>query len=492
MTLFFTEMWERFSYYGMRAFLILYMVAPIDKGGLGFSEGRAGIIYGMYTASVYLMSVPGGWIADRFLGLRNAVFYGGILIMCGHIVLALPIGFSFYLGLILIVLGTGLLKANISTIVGQLYGKDDPRRDAGYSIYYMGINIGAFFAPIACGWLVQSDTFREFIHDSLGMDPNLAWHVGFAAAAVGMALGVVQYKLGIAAFGDAGAHPTPPANEGERRRNVYILIGILTAIVVLPSLLFGLVALDVLGTEGVGNVFGVLLLVTAVGVFVTLYTMGCQNVDEKRRLTVILLLFVGACIFWGCFEQAGSVLNLFATSHTDKTIFGWAYPSTWLQSANSVFIIAFAPIFAWLWMAWNKRGSEPSSPAKFGAGLVLVGAGFAVMIPAAMAIGDSATTTVTPLYLITLYLFHTFAELCLSPVGLSSMSKLAPARWGGLVMGIWFLGASIGNFLAGRAVEYSKSMSPTSFFTMMVLIPLALSAVFFALVKPIGRMLARS
>jgi POT family proton-dependent oligopeptide transporter len=227
-------------------------------------------------------------------------------------------------------------------------------------------------------------------------------------------------------------------------------------------------------------------------VFVSLFTWGCQNVDEKRRLYVILVLFVGACIFWACFEQAGSVLNLFATNHTASEIFGWKYPSTWLQSANSVFIIAFAPVFAWLWTAWGKRGSEPSSPAKFGAGLVLVGLGFAVMIPAAISIGDSPTATVSPMYLIVLYLFHTFAELCLSPVGLSSMSKLAPQRWGGLVMGIWFLGASIGNFLAGRAVEYSDSMKPTSFFSMMVVVPVALSAVFFVLVKPIGRMLARS
>jgi POT family proton-dependent oligopeptide transporter len=504
-TLFFTEMWERFSYYGMRAFLVFFMTADVAKGGLGFAPAKAGIVYGMYTASVYLMSVPGGWIADRFLGLRNAVKYGAFLIMCGHIVLALPIEQGFYIGRGLVVIGTGLLKPNISTIVGQLYGEKDPRRDAGYSIYYMGINIGAFAAPLVCGYLAQDARFRYFLVHTLHVDPNDAWHFGFGAAAVGMAAGLTQYILGFRTLGDAGAKPVAPANAAEASRNKMILGGILAGVVALPVAIVMMVKTGVLSTdEQVGNFFGVLLLTMTVAVFASLYVWGCQNTEERRRLTVILVLFIGAVMFWACFEQAGSVLNLFAEQNTRRELLGMSFPSSWLQSVNSIFVIIGAPMFAAIWMWSAKRGKEPSSPAKFGLALVLVGLGFAVMIPAAMAIDGSdvainayfgvehAPTLVSPGFLVGLYFMHTCAELCLSPVGLSSMSKLAPARWGGLVMGIWFLAASIGNFLAGQAVGYSATMSNTSFMTMMIIFPVALAAVFFLLVKPIGRMLARS
>jgi POT family proton-dependent oligopeptide transporter len=503
-TLFFTEMWERFSYYGMRAFLVLFMTADTKAGGLGFSPAKAGIIYGMYTASVYLMSVPGGWIADRFLGLRRAVLIGGVGIMFGHIALAMPIAQGFYAGLILIVLGTGLLKPCISTIVGQLYTKEDPRRDAGYSIYYMGINIGAFFAPLLCGYLAQDERFRYFLKHSLSVDPNSAWHFGFAAAAVGMAAGLIQYYLGMRHLGDVGAKPVAPANPAEASRNKTILAAILAGVVALPVTIVVLLKAGVLGgEEDVRNLFGLVLIAVSVAVFAMLYR-GAENRDETRRVTVILVLFVGAVMFFGCFEQAGSVLNLFAENHSRRDLAGFSFPASWLQSVNSVFIIVLAPVFAALWVWWNKRGSEPSAPAKFGAGLVLVGAGFLVMIPAAMAIdGDPiklsgyfgalpAPTLVSPSWLIGLYFMHTCAELCLSPVGLSSMSKLAPQRWGGFVMGIWFLGAAIGNFLAGQVVEYSDRMAPTDFFLMMIAFPVILAAVFFVLVKPIGRMLARS
>jgi POT family proton-dependent oligopeptide transporter len=503
-TLFFTEMWERLSYYGMRAFLVFYMVKGTDVGGLGFTAAKAGIIYGIYTSSVYLMSVPGGWIADRFLGLRRAVLLGGILIMCGHIVLALPIEDGFLLGLGLVIYGTGLLKPNISTIVGQLYGPNDARRDAGYSIYYMGINIGAFFAPLICGYLAQDPSFRAWLtaHD---INPNNAWHFGFGAAAVGMALGLIQYVLGYRWLGDAGAKPVPPASVAEANRNKILLACILVGVFAFPLTVYLLWSGGVLSSdEAIGNFFGLVLLSTAVGVFGSLYLWGCQNTDERRRLTVILVLFVGAAMFWACFEQAGSVLNLFAENHTRRELLGFSFPASWLQSVNSIFVIIGAPIFAIIWTVLGKRGKEPSSPAKFGIALVMVGLGFAVMIPAAMTIDGSDVAInaffsakhtpelVSPGFLIGLYLMHTFAELCLSPVGLSSMSKLAPQRWGGMVMGIWFLGAAVGNFFAGQAVKYSDTMAPTGFFTAMIIFPVALACVFFVLVKPIARMLARS
>jgi POT family proton-dependent oligopeptide transporter len=512
-------MWERFSYYGMRAFLIVFMISPTEVGGLGFTAAKGGIVYGMYTASVYLMSVPGGWIADRFLGLRKAVLYGGVLIMCGHIVLALPFEQGFYMGLALVVIGTGLLKPNISTIVGRLYGEKDARRDAGYSIYYMGINIGAFAAPLICGYLAQDERFRAWLEPhllitgqrmsgplGLSIDANSVWHFGFAAAAIGMAAGLIQYVLGARHFGDVGAKPVPPANAAEASRNKMILGGIIAGVIALPALIVVLVQQGVLhNDEEVGKLFGVLLLVMTVSLFTALYTRGCQNTEERRRLTVILVLFVGAVMFWACFEQAGSVLNLFAEKHTRRELLGMSFPSSWLQSVNSVFVILGAPMFAAIWLFMAKRNKEPSSPAKFGTALVLVGLGFLVMIPAAIAIDgtDTAMTTyfngvthtptlVSPGFLVGLYFMHTCAELCLSPVGLSSMSKLAPARWGGLVMGIWFLAAAIGNFLAGQAVGYSDTMAITPFMTMMILFPVALAAVFFLLVKPIARMLARS
>jgi len=504
-TLFFTEMWERFSYYGMRAFLIYYLVTPVAKGGMGMADATGGIILGCYTASVYLMSVPGGWIADRFLGLRRAVLIGGILIMSGHLVLAIPIAQGLYLGLGLIVFGTGLLKPNISAIVGQLYAANDKRRDAGYSIYYMGINLGAFLAPLGCGWLAQSDTFRGFLKDTVGVNPDWAWHIAFAAAAVGMFFGLLQYVLGVRALGDAGARPAPPRDETEARHNRLILVGIGAAIVGFFGLIVGLVSAGVLTDEAaIGNMFGYLLTVLTVGLFTALYLKGCRNADERRRLTLILVLFIGATMFWGCFEQASGVLSLFAQDLTDRHVLGMKVPASFFQSVNAMFIIVFAPVFAAIWLFLAKRNAEPSSPAKFGTALVLVGLGFGVMIPAAMKIdGDPTGVTtwiaspghlplVSPWFLITLYLLHTFAELCLSPVGLSSMSKLAPARWGGLVMGIWFLAAANGNFLAGKAVAFSSTMANTPFFTSMLAFPVALAAIFFMLVKPISRMLAKS
>ncbi len=487
-TLFFTEMWERFSYYGMRAFLLLFMVAPVEAGGLGIGAAQAGVIYGLYTSMVYLLSVPGGWIADRFLGQQKAVLYGGVLIMSGHIVLAVPAVGTFYFGLALVALGTGLLKPNISTIVGQLYGPEDKRRDAGFSIFYMGINIGAWLAPILCGtYLAESEHFRHLLA-GMGIAPRSAWHFAFGAAAVGMAAGLVQYNFGRKYLGSAGRERVPPENDKQARQNRQILVAVIALFIGVPALL---VILNAVGTmtitqEQLGGIIDYTYFGLVIGVFVLLF-LFCRNSDEIRRLVVIVVLFLAAMIFWACFEQAGSVLTLFAKEHTDRNFFGWQFGSTLYQQFNSVFVVMLAPVFAWLWVTLAKKGVEPVTPLKFALGMFFVGVGYLVMLPAA----KMAVTGVKsgPYWLVGLYLVHTIGELCLSPVGLSAMSKLAPARWGGLVLGIWFLAASMGNYLAGRAVGLSVSMRLDSYFLLVAAIPIGLAVLLALLAKPIHGLL---
>ncbi|APR80112.1 Di-/tripeptide transporter [Minicystis rosea] len=489
MTLFFTEMWERFSYYGMRAFLMLFMVAPVAAGGLGLSDVTAGVIYGMYTSMVYLLSVPGGWVADRFLGQQNAVLYGGILIMAGHISLAVPSGATFYVGLALVALGTGLLKPNISSIVGQLYAPGDTRRDAGFTIFYMGINIGAFLAPLVCGaFLAESETFRRFLHN-MGIEPQAAWHFAFGAAAVGMFLGIVQYALGRRNLRDAGAHPTPPKDAVESARNKRILGALVTVFLLIP-LLIGVLAVAgkiTLTPESVGSVFDILMPATAVAVLLGLFFFGAADGAERRRMMVIIILFFAAAVFWGCFEQAGSTLTLFAKRHTNRTVFGHPFGATVYQSLNSLFVVLLAPLFAWLWIALARRNREPSTTVKFALGMFGVGLGFLILVPAArIVLGGSLAG---PGWLVALYLVHTCGELCLSPVGLSAMTKLAPTRIVGLIMGVWFLAASLGNYLAGRAVGVTQMMSMDGFFLLMTAFPVTIGVILLLLAKPVKRML---
>jgi proton-dependent oligopeptide transporter, POT family len=500
MTLFFTEMWERFSYYGMRAFLVLFMVAPVESGGLGFPDGRAGIIYGMYTAMVYMLSVPGGWIADRFVGQQNAVLYGGVLIMAGHICLAMPVGATFYIGLALVALGTGLLKPNVSSIVGQLYSEEDKRRDSGFTIFYMGINLGAFAAPLICGaFFAESETFRAWL-SSVGIDPRSAWHFAFGSAAVGMFFGLVQFMLGRGRLGNAGRFPTPPKDAAEASRNKGILVAVLVTFLGIPALIGGLGASGsiTLSPEIVGGFFQYLLPLTAIVVLAGLLLYGASNADERRRLVVVAILFVAAAVFWGCFEQAGSTLTLFAERNTDRTLpesflgipLGGEFGATVYQSLNSIFVIALAPVFAYLWIVLARMRKEPPTIAKFGLGMLGVGLGFLILVPAAyIVLGGSK---VGPHWLVILYLIHTCGELCLSPVGLSAMSKLAPARLAGLIMGVWFLAASVGNFMAGFAVKLTETMQMDSFFLLMTVVPIILGAILFLLSKPVQRMLDRT
>ncbi len=483
-TLFLTEMWERFSFYGIRPLLTLFMAAALADGGFGFERSQATAIVGIYSSSVYLASLPGGWIADRLLGLRRAILYGAVLISLGHILIgfsALAGGkISFFLGLILIVLGTGLLKPNISAIVGDLYPEGGARRDAGFSIFYMGINTGAFFAPLVTGFLGE----------------KYGWHLGFGAAGVGMLIGLVVYILrSKPTLGEMGMEPTKhpdPVIQTKRENQVKLYtgigLGILALVVVLAST--GIISIN---AQAVGQYMAYVLVGLAIVYFAYLFIAGGLNSDETKRVMVIGVLFVAAAIFWGAFEQAPTSLSLFAKDFTQRTIFGFQVPATWLQAVNSLFIIILAPVFAFVWTGLSKKGIEISSPAKFALGLLLAGIGFLIMIFAAnILVSSNGAVKVSMLWLIVTYFFHTLGELCVSPVGLSSMTKLSPRRYVGQMMGIWFLAASLGNLVAGLvggSVDPEKLEQTPMLFTYTTA-ALVVAAILLALLAiPINKMM---
>jgi POT family proton-dependent oligopeptide transporter len=471
-TLFFTEMWERFSYYGMRALLILFMTAPLATGGLGFDAATAGAIYALYTSGVYMMTLPGGWMADKVIGPQRAVLIGGILIASGHFSMAVPGLTTFYVGLLLIVIGTGLLKGNVSVIVGRLYSQGDPRRDSGYSIFYMGINTGAFIAPFVCGYLGQ----------------RVNWHLGFAAAGVGMVLGLIQYSLGRKYLGDAGAQPADPGSpellsEQKKKAAQRIALGVVVLIAFGLGVYSGLI--PVTATQ-IANAAGYVLLGLTVAFFGWVFLSGGWTRVERNHLIVIGVLFLGYAIFSAVFEQAGSTLNLFADRNTDNRVVGYEFPSSWWQAANPIFVIMFAPLFAWLWIRLARTGVEPGAPFKFANGLILVGLGFLVLVPAAAA--SESGSRVGPLWLLITYVLHTWGELVLSPVGLSAMSKLAPLRIGGLVMGVWFLGTSVGNYAGGRIAGFYESFSLPMLFGVVAAFAIAFGVLLMAFSKPLHRM----
>ncbi|PTL81721.1 peptide MFS transporter [Vitiosangium sp. GDMCC 1.1324] len=476
-TLFFTEMWERFSFYGMRALLILFMTATAEKGGLGFSGEKAGAIYGLYGAGVYLTAMPGGWLADRILGQRRAVLFGGCIIALGHFSMALPGTFFFFLGLLLIVLGTGLLKPNISAMVGGLYPEGGARRDAGFSIFYMGINIGAFTAPIVVGLLGE----------------RVNWHVGFGAAGVGMVFGVIQYLLGGKHLGEVGKkarsadlRPEAPGQlekSGGSRMAGFTVVGVLVGLLVVLQLL-GVV--DLTSAVGLARAGGFIIVTLALAFFAYQFTAGGLDATEKRRLAVIGVFFIASTLFWAGFEQAGSSLNLFARDATDRVVFGWEVPASTLQAVNALFIIALAPVFAWMWVRLNKQGREPSSPAKFSLGLVLMGAGFAVMVVASLAAAGGHK--VSPAWLVLTYLLHTLGELSLSPVGLSTVTKLAPQRVVGQMMGVWFMSMSLGNLIAGQLAGLLGT-NPTPIFGAVAAVAIGAGLLLAIAVRPLRRMM---
>jgi len=406
---------------------------------LGFDEKYAGIIYATYVSSVWYLPLPGGWLADRILGARRAVLLGGIIIACGHYSMVINSKLTFYAGLILIACGTGLLKPNISAMVGQLYSEKDKRRDAGFSIFYMGINLGAFLSPLVVGFLAQSEFFRNFI-TSLGFSPNSSWHWGFGAAGVGMTLGVIQYWFGQKRLATVGAKPdlSPvPAQSESGDRVDYLTLGL-----ALVGGVGGATLGMVYGEAGVLSA----LFPTVVGFFIG-YLLGIirhLSGEELKRVLVIFILFVFSILFWMTYEQAGSSLTLFADRLTQTTILGWTYPSSWFQSVPAIFVIIFAPIIGAVWQKLRDR--QPSSPGKFTIGLFFAGIAFVVV---AFAATLAANGRVSPMWLVLVYFLQTIGELCLSPVGLSTVTKLSPARMVGLMLGVWFLSISIGSFIAG-------------------------------------------
>jgi POT family proton-dependent oligopeptide transporter len=426
-TLFFTEMWERFSYYGMRAFLIVYMVTPAALGGLGLSDPHAASIYGTYTGSAWGASILGGIVADRLLGQYKTVLIGGIIIAVGHFTLAFHSVTSFYAGLACIALGTGLLKPNVSTLVGSLYAPGDARRDAGFSIFYMGINTGAFLGPIIAGYLAQ----------------RVDWHIGFASAGVGMTFGLIQYVLGRqrlrVAVDRLASQPKAPAAPATAARTA-------------PETPAG----GFLGFTG----------------------------SEWMRVGAIVIFFLFASLFWGGYEQAGSTLALFAERYTRLEMFGVSFPSSWFQSVQAIWVIILAPVFAWIWMRLGSR--EPSISLKFAIGLAFMGLSFLFLMPAGATAQSIAGTRVSPWWLIWAYMISEFGELCISPVGLSAVTKLAPVRILGVMMGVWFLSNALGNKIAGTAAAFVSTMPLQSLFGTMGGILIGAAVVMLILAKPIG------
>jgi POT family proton-dependent oligopeptide transporter len=487
-TLFFTEMWERFSYYGLRPLLVLFMAAALADGGFGFDRGQASAIVGIYGAFVYVASLPGGWVADRLLGLRNAIFIGAVLITLGHLSIGLS-GFAdadlgkifFFGGLIQIVLGTGLLKPNISAIVGDLYPEGGARRDAGFSIFYMGINIGAFAGQLVTGFLGET----------------VGWHWGFGAAGVGMAFGLVVYWLTAhKTLGPIGLHPTrlPDATaQAAQERTVKTALaaglGVVALVFVLAAA--GVITLD---AQVIGRYMTFVLVALALGFFGYVFAAGGLGSDEKKRVAVIVVLFLFAAVFWSAFEQAPTSLNLFAKDFTDRDVGGFSIPATWFQSVNSAFIILCAPLFAALWTGLGKRGIDLSSPTKFALGLALAGVGFFLMIFAANRVVESGgTLLVSPWWLVASYFFQTLGELCLSPVGLSSMTKLSPRKYVGQMMGIWFLASAVGNLIGGLVgghVDPEKLEQMPALFTATTASLFVAAAILGVLIVPIRRMMA--
>lgn len=462
-TLFFTELWERFSYYGMRALLVLYMTAPAAFGGLELTTPEAARIYGNYTMAVYLLAIPGGFIADALVGARRAVLVGGLMITAGHFCLAVPSVATFYSGLILIALGTGLFKPNISAMVGGLYPVGDGRRDAGFSIFYMGINIGAFIAPLITGFLAQSETFKAVLA-ARGFDPMLSWHWGFGAAGAGMLLAMISFAVRGGVPEGVGRIDSVAGDAA--RRTLLVMLG--TA---------ALLALSMLSdTPG----FLWLRALFAIAPVAAIVYFARQTDLAPRRIGAAFVFFLAAMLFWAIFDQAALSIALFADQMTRNEMFGMPFPSAWYQALNPLFVIILAPLFAALWVRLGSR--QPSTPAKFAIGLFCLGLSFLWMIPAAQL---AAAGKVSPWWLVGLFFLQTLGEMCLSPVGLSAMTKLMPPERAGLMLGIWFLAAAWGSKLAGVLSSGFGSGEATElawFFGQQAIVVLAATLILGALV----------
>jgi POT family proton-dependent oligopeptide transporter len=494
MTLFMTEFWERFSFYGMKAFLLFYIVHSVSEGALGLPDKTGTAILGSYGMFVYLLAIPGGFIADRFLGAWLAVLVGGVMIAMGHFSLAFHSIPFFYTGLGLICVGTGLLKPNVSTMVGGLYGENDPRRDSGFSLFYMGINSGAFVGPLVAGYLAQGAGFKGFLA-ARGLDPNSSWHYGFAAAGIGMLLGLTQYMLNskrlavigrrpdkaalvesallpatalggsvrqeesivsvvspepapgdqpiLVAQSRATAQAGPTAGSGltsvrSAGRSAAIAASAVLVLAGLPTFAHGL------WRGGALEQIAGILMVSAGAVWGFALSRGVLRTDDWRRVAVIAILFLFAWLFWTGYEQAATSLSLFADRLTRNQVFSFSFPASWFQSVQALFVIILAPVFSVIWLKLGKH--EPSSPAKFAYGLFFLGLSFLLLVPASRL---SASGKVSPWWLVGVYFIQVVGELCVSPVGLSTVTKLAHVKIVGIMMGVWFLSISLGDKMAG-------------------------------------------
>ena len=429
-TLFLTEMWERMSYYGMRALLVLYMTGAVTgfNPGLGWSQVESQAIYGIYSGMVYFMVVPGGWIADNILGHQKAVLIGALIIALGHFTLAIPFEQTFFLGLIFVVLGTGLLKGNISTIVGQLYEGQDDKRDSGYTIFYMSINIGSTLGFLICSYLGE----------------KIGWHWGFGAAGIGMAFGVIQYIKHRHLLGDAGMHPNEMPDDKRKKLTTYLKVSLVGMFMVIGAGLFGFFTID---PRFFAEQFAYFLTIIAGLYFVYLFLFAGLNAAERKNLILLFLLFVGAAAFWSGFDQSAGSLNIFARDYTDLSIVGYEIPVGWLQFANPVIVVLFAPIFAGIWAQLARKNLDPSLPIKFAIGLLFMALSFLIMIVAVNIALESSPVGMQ--WLLLTYLFQTWGELALSPIGLSAFSRYGPKRYMGQMFGLWFLASAIGGVLAG-------------------------------------------
>ena len=427
--LFFTEMWERMSYYGMRGILVLFMTASINDGGLNFNNASASAIYGIYAASVYLATLPGGWIGDNILGQQKTILYGGVIIMFGHLSLAIPNINSFYIGLILVVLGTGLLKPNISAIVGELYENNPEMRQSGFTIFYMAINLGSILGFFICGYLGE----------------NIGWHYGFGAAGIGMAFGLIQYIYNIKLLEKSGAEPFNKINsetKSKYKKIILVSVGLIFLITI-----SGLLGLWNINPVPLANILTIIIALISLFYFFYIFVFGGLNGNEKKRVTLIFILFIGAALFWSGFDQGGSSFNIFAKEYTNRILLGWEYPASWLQIINPLFVVILSPFMSYLWIYLGKRMLDPSLPFKFGLGLIFMAIGFLVIaVGAQVALSEGLAGAQ---WLLITYLLHTIGELTLSPIGLSAISSLSPKKYIGQMMGIWFLASSLGAIIAG-------------------------------------------
>ncbi|KXK63875.1 hypothetical protein AWW66_01235 [Micromonospora rosaria] len=465
-TLFMVDMWERFSFYGMRAILFLYLVAPTERGGLGVPAGQAAAVFGLYMSTVFLAALPGGWVCDRLLGARRAILLGALLIAAGHYSMAIPTTTGVVLGLPLIAAGTGLIKPSMGSMVSHLYRGETGKRDAAWSVFYMSIQVSALLAPVVTGLLGE----------------RINWHLGFGAAAVGMTVGLVQYVLGSRHFGDLGAAPTDPAPPELRRR---VARWVTVAVVVAALLVAVDVAAGTFTIEHVLAVIGVAALVVPVLTYRAILRSPTLDAADRRRLRAFRWLLLASAVFWLPYDQGGSLLNLFAERQTDRDVLGFEFPASWLQSLHPGFILLLAPLFAWLWVRTDRRIGVP---AKFAAGLALMCASFLVMAVAAQRAADGVLVTVW--WLVLVYLLQVCGELALAPTGLSALSQVAPPALVGQLMGVWWLFAALGVAIGGQVARLADVVPQTGYFAGLGLL-VALVATMVALgARRLGRHLA--